>query len=142
MGIEQDTAEATVLRNGRMNATTLREAILADNSEADERKQVTAFGQTFWVRGMTARERDQYEASIAIMKQNRRNGVDVEFNRINVRARLVAMVCVDDWGARIFSDNDVDALGEKSGKTVDYLWSVGREMSGMTDADVEELEKN
>lgn len=83
------------------------------------------------VRGLTARERDQFEASVGIAA-----------NLDNLRARLVVLTACDKEGKRIFTDADTEELGEKNSQAVDRLFEVARKMSGMTDADVEELEGN
>lgn len=83
------------------------------------------------VRGLTAKERDHFEASIGMQS-----------NLENLRARLVVLCLVDDEGKRIFKDSDATALGEKNAQAINQLFEVCRKMSGMTDADVEELEGN
>ena len=83
------------------------------------------------VRGLTARERDSFEASIGAAA-----------NLENLRARLVVLCLVDDEGKRIFKDTDAKALGEKNAQVVNRLFEECRVMSGMTDADVVELEGN
>ena len=83
------------------------------------------------VRGLTARERDSFEASIG-----------ASANLDNLRARLVVLTLVDEDGKRLFKDADAKALGEKNAEVVNKLFDVARQMSGMTDADVNELEGN
>ena len=83
------------------------------------------------VRGLTARERDSFEASIG-----------ASANLDNLRARLVVLTLVDEEGKRIFKDSDAKALGDKNAEVVNRLFDVARQMSGMTDADVNELEGN
>jgi len=83
------------------------------------------------VRGLTARERDSFESSIG-----------QSANLDNLRARLVVLCLVDEDGKRIFKDSDAAALGAKNAQVVNKLFDVARQMSGMTDADVVELEGN
>lgn len=83
------------------------------------------------VRGLTARERDSFEASIG-----------ASANLDNLRARLVVLTLVDEGGKRLFKDTDAKALGDKNAEVVNRLFDVARQMSGMTDADVNELEGN
>jgi hypothetical protein len=58
----------------------------------------------------------------------------------NFRARFVASCIVDEDGNRLFSDKDLVSLGRKSSAPISRLFDVCRELNGMTDADVEEIE--
>ncbi len=89
------------------------------------------------VRGMTARERDQWETSIVKQKGN-----NTQLDMRNARARLVAMCVVDQKGNRVFGDSDVAALGNMSAKAIDRIFSVAQDLSGVSNEDVEELTKN
>lgn len=94
-------------------------------------------GMTVHVRGLTAAERDAFEAdSITGRGRNR------DVNLRNIRARLVVRCLVDDDGARVFGDDDVDALGGKSAAALNRLFDVASRLSGLSDADVEELAGN
>ena len=63
------------------------------------------------VRGLTARERDSFEASIG-----------QSANLDNLRARLVVLCLVDEEGKRIFKDSDANALGAKNAQVVNKLF--------------------
>jgi len=63
-------------------------------------------------------------------------------NLANVRARLCAISIVDETGKRMFSDEDVRALGRKSAAALDRVFAAAQRLSGLTDEDVEELAKN
>ncbi len=93
--------------------------------------KVKEWGGTVGVRGLTARERDQFEASIGSAA-----------NLDNLRARLVVLCLVNDEGQRLFEDADAILLGEKNAQVVNKLFDIARNMSGMSDADVNELEGN
>lgn len=92
---------------------------------------VPEWGGEVCVRGLTARERDHFEASIG-----------TSANLDNLRARLVVLSLCDEDGERIFKDSDAIELGKKNATVVNRLFDVARSMSGMTDADVQELEGN
>ncbi len=102
-----------------------------------ETVDVPEWGCRVIVRGMTAAERDAFEQSTFEMK-----GKNVKFNLANVRARLVAACCVDEHGQRVFGDDQVAALGAKSGKAVDRLYAVAQRLCGMRKEDIEELAGN
>lgn len=92
---------------------------------------VPEWGGDLCVRGLTARERDHFEASIG-----------ASANLDNLRARLVVLSICDDKGERVFKDSDAIELGKKNAQVVNRLFDVARSMSGMSDEDVQELEKN
>jgi len=87
------------------------------------------------VRGLTAAERDVFEASVIDRRSGRVNPKDI-------RARLVVMCLVDEKGERIFSDSHVPDLAKKSAAALDPIFAAAQRLSGMTKADIEELEGN
>jgi len=84
------------------------------------------------VRGLSARERDDFEASRVEQK-----GKSVKLNLSNTRARLVALTLVGPDGKRVFDDSDVAALGEDNAAVLDRLYAVAMRLSGMSEKDVE-----
>lgn len=114
-----------------------REDILGASDLQYEDVEVPEWGGTVRLRGLTGSERDEFEAGIV-----RRRGRDVEANLQNIRAKLVSLAAVDEDGKRLFSEADVAALGRKSARALDRLFSVAQRLSGLTDNDVEELAKN
>lgn len=88
------------------------------------------------IRGLTGAERDAFEAAITIGK-----GRNKDINLLNIRAKLVAASCVNDDGARIFLDDDVINLGKRSALALNRVFEVAQRLSGLTQADVEELGK-
>jgi len=108
-----------------------RKAILATQDLDIRQVDVPEWGGGVAIRGLTARERDLFEASI---------GASVNLD--NLRARLVVLTLCDDEGVRLLKDSDASKLGEKNAQVVDRLFEVARQMSGMTDQDVKELEGN
>lgn len=114
-----------------------REAILgiADTQIADV--EVPEWGGTVRVRGLTGTDRDAFEGEIA-----QRKGKSVQMNTRNIRARLVQLSVVDADGNRLFSHLDVEALGQKSAKALDRVFSTAMELSGLSDKDVEDMTEN
>lgn len=92
---------------------------------------VPEWGGEVCVRGLTARERDSFEMSIGAAA-----------NMDNLRARLVVLTLCDADGERVLKDSDATELGKKNAQVVNRLFEIARQMSGMSDADVEELEGN
>jgi hypothetical protein len=60
----------------------------------------------------------------------------------NVRARLAAASIVDENGARMFSDEEIEALGGKSAMALDRVFKAAQRLSGLAPEDVEELAGN
>lgn len=114
-----------------------REAILNAADLVTEDVEVPEWGGTVRVRGLTGSERDAFEQSI--MEQR---GRDVALNLRNIRAKLVALSVVDEQGKRVFSDDDVKALGQKSAVALQRVFEVAQRLSGLRSEDVEELAKN
>lgn len=109
----------------------LRETILGYQDGESKLVYVPEWGEKVTVRSLTAGERDRYELS---HEKWRDAGT--------VRSRLVVMSCYDEDGNRLFKDEDADALAKKSASAVGRLFEIARKLSGMTEEDVEDLEKN
>lgn len=114
-----------------------RDAILAISDNQTREIEVPEWGAWVRVRGLTAAERDQFEGEIV-----QRNGRDVRTNTKNIRARLVVLSVINDDGSRMFGFPDIEALGEKSAKALDRIFTVAMELSGLRDEDVQELAEN
>lgn len=114
-----------------------REAILKANDIEKREVYIPEWGGSVYVRGMTGRERDQFEASII-----RQRGRNTEINMKNARAKLVVMCTVDQEGNRLFTDADVAPLADKSAKALDRIFAAAQELSGITREDMEELTEN
>lgn len=112
-----------------------REQIIGADDRRTADVDVPEWGGTVRLRGMSGRERDEYEAGIiAVGPKGAR-----EVNLKNMRARLVAFSCIDDEGSAIFTVDDIAALGEKSAAALERVFDVARKLSGLSEDDVEEL---
>jgi hypothetical protein len=138
MANKRDTASSN---NGKKNSniTLLSRAdILGKEDMTYDYVECPEWGGTVRVRGLLATERDAYESSIVI-------GAGTEAQRLNLigaRSRMVAKCCVDENGNRLFTDEDVDALGNKNSAPIDRLFDKIQELSGMTKKAVELQRKN
>jgi len=115
-----------------------REQILEAPDLPYEDVEVPEWGGIVRVRGLTGAERDQFEAAILERQGNGRFRVRMT----NIRARLVALACVDEQGRRLFSEQDVAALGQKSAVALQRVFEVAQRLSGLAPQDLEELAKN
>ena len=59
----------------------------------------------------------------------------------NLRAKLVARSVVGDDGEPVFTQQDVAALGELSAAALDRVFEVASRLSGLSEADLEEMGK-
>lgn len=115
-----------------------RDAILAAPDLTTHRVEVPEWGGAVYVRGLTAAERDAFEASIVQVGADGSKQVATG----NIRARLVVLGCCDEAGERLFTDEDVAALGAKSAGALERLFDTIRHLSAMTDEDLAQLEGN
>jgi len=102
-----------------------------------ERVDVPALGGHVFIRGMSGSERDGWETSLV---QGR--GKQQRINTENVRAKLLVRVLCDEAGVRLFDNADAAALGGLRVDVLTKLYEVAQRLSGVSDADVEELGKD
>jgi len=123
-------------------ATELRKRILAAPDATQE--PLTPVEAPEWglpgglfVRVMSGTERDAWESSLV-----GGTGKNRKADLANIRAKLVATCLCDAAGGRVFMQADVVALGRKSSKPLDRIFSVCQKVNGLSDDDVDELAKN
>ena len=112
-------------------------AILAAQDLQTEDVEVPEWGGAVRVRSFTGRERDAFEASMV-----RGDGRDRKVDLTNMRARLVGLTVIDETGQRLFTDEEADLLGAKSGAALDRVFAIAQKLNGLSGSDVEELTKN
>ena len=94
-------------------------------------------GKTVVVCGLTASGKNAYEASLVeIRGQSRRVRLE------NATAKLVIRCAVNRQRQPLFSEGDIERLGTKSAAALERIARVAQRLSGMTQADVEDLVKN
>ena len=86
------------------------------------------------VKGMTAKERDQYETSCIVQRNGKRN-----FNLIDARAKLVMLTVVDEKGDRLFEASDISRLSGMPASVIDKLFTAAQKLSGISDDDMDDL---
>jgi len=115
-----------------------KEAILALASATKiERVDVPGLDAPIFVRGLSARERDAFEAS-CMAGRGKARGLNMD----NVRARLLVRAICSETGERIFADHEAEALGNVPASIVDRLFTLAQQLSGLSPSDVEELAGN
>lgn len=114
-----------------------RQQILEAPDLRTETVPVPEWGGEVIVIGLSGTERDEFERSVVEQK-----GKKTSLNLTNIRAKLCAKCIVDENHERIFSDQDIAALGSKSGSALQRVFEVAQRLSGLRDEDIDELEKN
>lgn len=113
-----------------------REAILAAEDLRSVDVDVPEWGGTIRVRMLTGAEMDQFMATV---QQHQVNG---KIDPKTLRARLVILTAVDEDGARLFTDDDLDALQGKSHAAIARVFGEAQHLNGLSDDDVEEMAGN
>jgi hypothetical protein len=115
-------------------ALLTRADLLAAVALPRETVRVPELGGEVLIQGMSGTQRDAWEASLVEGRGKRR-----KMNTANIRAKLVAQCCVDGSGVRLFTDADMDILGETRVDVLNRLFNVAQRLSGVSDDDVDEL---
>jgi hypothetical protein len=102
----------------------------ADDLKSEE-VEVPEWGGKVIVRMMTGRERDAFEASVMLAGKKP--------NYDNLRARLVALTVIDEEGNRLFSEKDIEWLGQKSAAALEKIFDVSQRLNAIREQDVEDL---
>jgi len=122
---------------GPAKAVLTREQILAAVDMKIEEVAVPEWGGVVYVKALSGRARDQFDAS-----RYRLKGKEVEMIHENTRATLVALSVCDPAGQLQFSEADVKALGEKNALALERVFEVAQRLSGLRPQDLETKLKN
>lgn len=106
--------------------------ILAANDLGNRLQTVSVpeWGGDVCIRVMTAGERDAHELE---WMQNKDRGVS------DFRSKLLVRVLADAEGKRLFTDQQIAALREKSAAVVNRLWMLAMKVNALTQEDVDSL---
>lgn len=88
-----------------------------------------------YISKLSAAGRDKFEQMVT-------GGKSGQVNLDNIRARFMALVCVDEAGKRLFEDSDAEWLGELDTDVVQKVVDKGFEINGISNNAVEEAAKN
>ena len=112
-----------------------REDILGAKDIEFEEVHVPEWGGHVRVKGLTAKEGDDFEESVLI-----RDGKDFDVNPRGLRAKLVAITAVDAEGNLLFTEKDVEELGKKSRAALDRVFKESQKLSGIGEKEMDALE--
>ena len=116
--------------------------IVASQDKEYQDVDVPEWGGTVRIATMSGEDRDRWELSMMQADDTSERGFKLNFDAYS-RVRLVAMCLVDNNFSRIFTTTEeMDALAKKSGKVMDLLYDVAQRVNGITDEDIDDLEKN
>lgn len=115
-----------------------REKILGAVDYKIETIEVPEWGGTVSVKSLSGKGRDAFEGSRLRFKEN--NKVEMVYE--NTRARLLSMTLCDVAGKLLFTEEDIEVLGEKNAAVLDRLFDVAQRLSSLRPADVEQKLKN
>ena len=115
----------------------LRESFLKPIERPTETVNVPELGLSVVVRGMSARERSEYDAQFRTNsgKPNKRK-------QLQGRQLMMIACCLDEDGKPLFQDSDASQLGELPASVVEPIVDACLRVCGMTSDDVDDAAKN
>jgi hypothetical protein len=120
-----------------MNAMTAAE-LLGATTLPREKLDLSAElgpGKYIWVQGMSGRDRDAFEAGLAKGPRGQRRNIE------NFRARLAVLCVIHEDGSRMFTASQAEQAGAIRADVLTKIVAVGQRLSGIGEADAEELGK-
>jgi len=112
------------------------ETILGADDRPVERHR--AWNGHVWMWTLTGLELDQFDRYMARQVDQRTGELPLE---AHWRAALLVKCLRDSAGKPLFSEEDIPALGQKSGPQLDALFDVARRMNKRKPGDIDELKK-
>jgi hypothetical protein len=119
-----------------MGFLTKDQIFAAEDREFDE-VPCPEWGGDVRLASISGRQRDEYENSLIEQRGN-----DRKMNLRNARAKLIVLCAVDENGSRLFTPDDLAALGRKNAKPLDRLFTAAQKLAGLSDEDVTKLTEN
>jgi hypothetical protein len=117
-----------------MTMQLTRDDILQAQDITIEKVEVPEWGGEVFIKGLTGTERDFFESTIVLFR-----GKAQQMNLQDVRARLASLTICDVDGNRLFTEQNVRALGEKSAAALQRVFRIAQRLSGLSNEDVLEL---
>lgn len=113
-----------------------KQQILEAQDRSFEDVEVPEWGGTVRIGTMTAAQRDRYEVLFA---QARKDGAATSQS---IRALLVAACLVDEAGEQVFTMDEVEALGKKSGAALNRVFLRALDLNVLTKGAAERVAGN
>ncbi len=116
-----------------MSKVLTRADILAADDLKKIQVEVPEWGGSVYVRTMTGNDRDKFE-DYCYSKTDK--------SVAGIMQLLLSMTLVDEFGVRLFNEDEIKVLGEKSAAPLSRLFEKARELNALNEKDVKDLEKN
>lgn len=120
-----------------MSQLISREKLLTPVEVPMRKVELPALGGYIWVKGMTAKERGQFEKSF-----DNSDGTKNKTRVSQVRERMVIICACNEDRTPMLTIRDLEKLGQQEINIVEKIVIVAQELCGMTDNDIEELAGN
>lgn len=114
-----------------------REALLQKRPRRTITVELPELGGTVIVRELSEGERSRYEGSF-LDKEGKPKVSSLD----DARRRLIVESVVDADGNKVFTPDDIPAIRDMGASAASRMYNAARDVSGFTDADIEELVKN
>lgn len=110
--------------------------ISAQDRKVKEVDMTEYWGGTVYVRTLSAKEKDEFEAPAMLGKEEREKHLKAW------RMKFAGQLLSDEKGNRLFSDPEVVLLAAKNFQAIDKIIAAGRELNGLNTEALEQAEKN
>lgn len=114
-----------------------KDQILAGDRKKTVDVAVKEWGGSVRLQELSASDRDMWESESYSLNDS---GTAAKFNPKHARARLVVRCIVDEKGRRLFTDDEVAAIGSLSAASVQRLFNAARKLNAVSEEDMKELE--
>lgn len=114
-----------------------KDQILSLDDREYKEVEVPEWGGSVRLASMSAADRDAFEASLIPDKKSKASD-----RMKNFRARFLSRCIVDAEGNSVFDAHSVVLLGRKNASVINRLFDIARELNGMTEEDVQDIEGN
>lgn len=115
--------------------SSIRQKILAAKPTAMERLDVPEWDATVWIKELTLKERDAFEADQIVREEDGSMRMETK----GLKARLIILCACDEDGEKVFSPEDEDALNELGAAAIERVFAVCQRVNKMRKADAAEL---
>jgi hypothetical protein len=118
------------------NGFITREAILAPAKRRFAEIAIRNWGK-FRIRSLTELERSRFESSI-----RDKRGQVIADKMVDLKCRLIVLAVVDHEGNQLLTNQDIEQLRQQDSKLTNELVDFIQRHCGISDVDLEDLEKN
>lgn len=118
-----------------------RDEILAARDHTIEEVNVPEWGGIVYVRGVSGVQRDKFELlSHQARQAGKKMGIEADPRGLLVKL-VIASIC-DENGELVFTEQDAEALNEKSALALQRVYSVALRLSSFSEQDIKALAGN